>query len=86
MNMDFSTSHDTPLGNNSMIANLTEDLPNFNFLEEVQTHLAYKIASYINDYWFPILAPIGLIGNTLSFLVMIKPNNRKMSTVEYWID
>ena len=57
MNMDVATSHDKPLGNNTMTGNLTEDLPNFTFMEEVQTHLAYKIASYINDYWFPILGP-----------------------------
>ena len=53
------------------------------FMEEVQTYLTYKIASYINLYWFPILVPIGLVGNTLSFLVMIKPNNRKVSTCIY---
>ena len=47
--------------------------------------MAFKIASYINDYWFPILIPIGLIGNTLSLLVMIKPNNRKMSTCIYMV-
>ena len=41
------------------------------------------MASYINIYWFPILVPIGLVGNTLSFLVMIQPQNRKMSTCIY---
>ena len=30
-----------------------------------------------------MLVPIGVVGNTLSFLVMIKPNNRKMSTCIY---
>ena len=54
-----------------------------NFMEKVETHMTYKIASYINYYWFPILVPIGLIGNTLSFFVMIQPNNRKMSTCIY---
>ena len=53
------------------------------FMEEVQTYMTFKIATYINYYWFPILVPIGLIGNTLSFLVMIKPNNRQMSTCIY---
>ena len=47
------------------------------FMDEVETYMTYKIASYINIYWFPILIPIGLVGNTLSFLVMIQPNNRK---------
>ena len=53
------------------------------FMEEVQTYMIYKIASYINLYWFPILVPMGLIGNTLSFLVMIQLSNRKMSTCIY---
>ena len=53
------------------------------FMEEVETYSTYKVASFINQYWFPILVPIGLIGNTLSFLVMIKPNNRKVSTCIY---
>ena len=54
-----------------------------NFMQEVETHMTYRIASYINAYWFPILVPTGLIGNTLSFFVMIKPNNRKVSTCIY---
>ena len=54
-----------------------------NFMEEVPTYMTNKIGTYIKNYWFPILVPIGLIGNILSFLVMIKPNNRKMSTCIY---
>ena len=53
------------------------------FMEEVQTFMTFKIASYINQDWFPILVPVGFIGNTLSFLVMIRPNNRKVSTCIY---
>ena len=54
------------------------------FMEEVETCITYKIASYINEYWFPILVPIGLIGNTLSFLVIMKANNRKYPLVFTW--
>ena len=64
-------------------ANNTEDILLVNqntFMEEVQTYTTFQIANYIGKFWFPIMVPIGLIGNTLSFLVMIKPNNRKMST------
>ena len=50
------------------------------FMEEVNTYLIFKIAISISKYWFPILVPLGIVGNILSFLVMIKPNNRKMST------
>ena len=53
------------------------------FMEEVETYMTYKIASYIKDYWFPVLVPLGLFGNTLSFLVMTKPNNRNVSTCIY---
>ena len=57
----------------------TED----NFMEAVRTYTTFQIASFINIYWYPVLVPIGLIGNCLSFAVMIKPNNRKMSTCIY---
>ena len=50
------------------------------FMEEVNTYLIFKITISISKYWFPILVPLGIVGNILSFLVMIKPNNRKMST------
>ena len=53
------------------------------FMEEVKTYTTFRIASFIDTYWFFVLVPIGLVGNTLSFLVMIKPNNRKMSTCIY---
>ena len=52
-------------------------------MEKVEEYVAFKVALQINFYWFPILAPIGIVGNTLSFLVMIKPNNRKISTCIY---
>ena len=53
------------------------------FMEEVETYMMYVVASFIDMYWFPVLIPIGFVGNTLSFLVMIKPNNRKISTCIY---
>ena len=55
------------------------------FMEQVETYMAFKIANLINIYWFPILIPLGLVGNTLSFIVMIKPNNRKMTTCIYML-
>ena len=53
------------------------------FMKKVWTFLTFRIASFIAMYWLPILIPIGIVGNTLSFLVMVKPNNRKMSTCIY---
>ena len=53
------------------------------FMEEVKSYTTFKIAVFLVSYWFPVLVSIGLAGNILSFLVMIKPNNRKMSTCVY---
>ena len=53
------------------------------FMEQVERLLTFKIANYINKYWFPVLIPTGLVGNTLSFIVMMKRSNRKLSTCIY---
>ena len=67
-----------------MIANSTERREiQDTFVQEVQSYLTYKIVVYADRYWFPVLIPLGLVGNTLSFLVMIRPNNRKVSTCIY---
>ena len=79
--MDTNTTDVTSLGNKGMAGNLTKNL--INFMEKVEEYMAFKVALQINYYWYPILAPIALVGNTLSFLVMIKPNNRKISTCIY---
>ena len=57
--------------------------PETNFMAEVETLFTYKVSSIVVKFWFPILVPIGLVGNTLSFLIMTKPANRKMSTCIY---
>ena len=58
---------------------MTEDT----FMDEVKTYMTFRIANFINTYCYPILVPIGLVGNTLSFTVMIRSRNRKMSTCIY---
>ena len=70
----------------TMIFNFTEELATKttdSFMDKVKVLLIYKIATFIAKYWIPILAPVGLVGNTLSFLIMIKPSNRNMSTCIY---
>ena len=52
-------------------------------LQETESYMTFKVARYIAYYWFPVLIPLGLVGNTLSFLVMVKKNNRKISTCIY---
>ena len=53
------------------------------FVQEAGTYIAFKVAKYIATNWFPVLIPLGLAGNILSFLVMIRPKNRKVSTCIY---
>ena len=60
-----------------------EDMDEYLFMEEVKTLTTFKIATVLVNYWFPLLVPIGFVGNTLSFIVMIKPNNRNVSTCIY---
>ena len=64
---------------NSTVETETQDT----FLQEARTYMTFKILMFTVRYWFPVLIPLGLVGNTLSFLVMIRPNNRKMSTCIY---
>ena len=42
------------------------------FMEQVESYITFRIASFIDTYWFPVLIPLGLLGNILSFLVMMK--------------
>ena len=70
---------DLIMADNSTTETTTQDT----FLQETEQYLTYKVAKYIQKYWFPVLIPLGLVGNTLSFLVMIKPSNRKVSTCIY---
>ena len=60
-----------------------EETAEDSFMEKVGHFVSYQIADKISKYWFPVLVPVGLVGNTLSFLVMIKQSNRKMSTCIY---
>ena len=65
------------MADNSTAETETQDT----FLQEAGAYMTYKMTTYIAMYWFP--APLGLVGNTLSFLVRIRPNNRKVSTCIY---
>ena len=53
------------------------------FMEQVESTTIFQVANIIKTYWVPFLVPLGLVGNTLSFLVMMKPSNRRMSTCVY---
>lgn len=53
-------------------------------LEELASdYLTYQIGVYIHIYWIPIMIPIGLVGNTLAFFVMLQKHNRRVSCCLY---
>ena len=65
------------MSDNSTLETDTQDT----FMEEAGTYMAFRAATYITNYWVPTLIPFGLVGNT--FLVMMRTNNRKISTCTY---
>ena len=55
-----------------------------NFDEEVMSsYMTYQVATVIHKYGFIVLMPFGFTGNVLSLCVMLKPNNRRLSTCIY---
>ena len=80
--MDASQNVTQTITNSTTIVEVETILEDV-FMEKVKTFTAFKIATLINTYWFAFLVPLGLVGNILSFLVMMTPNNRKMSTCIY---
>ena len=63
--------------------NGTATSPRQLFLQEVTSHWLFKAGSTIDQLWFIILVPIGLIGNSLSMAVMAMKHNRHLSTSTY---
>ena len=82
--MDDGTA--STIGIDEVIDNFTEGLETKtkdSFMDEVETLLTYKVATIIAKYWSPILVPIGLVGNVLSLIIMVKSSYRKLSTCIY---
>ena len=83
MDVEKITS-DMPVSNNVTTWNGLETTTGKDiFMEQVESFTIFQVADIIKFYWLPILVPLGLVGNTLSFLVMMKPSNRRMSTCVY---
>ena len=53
------------------------------FFSEMESEWTFKLGTFINKYWPTILLPIGLISNTICFLVMNMKQNKKLSTCRY---
>ena len=61
-------------------SSVTEALP---IGTRAQKFLLFKIGQIFNKYWSPVIIIIGLPGNFLAFLVMLKKDNRRISTCVY---
>ena len=50
---------------------------------ESKKYILYWAGWYIHLIWLPIIVPIGMIGNLLSFLIMMQRKNRRISCCLY---
>ena len=53
------------------------------FMRKASTYPQFKIGVAVHDYYFLFIVIIGVIGDTLNFLVMVMPHNRDISTCVY---
>ena len=72
-------------GNFSFSTNNTDTNvePCLEIMQEAESLLEYKVGEMIHLYLPPLVIPAGLVGNVLSFLVMLQPHNRRRSTCLY---
>ena len=56
---------------------------NILILQESQKYTPYWAGWYIHLIWLPIIIPVGIIGNLLSFIVMMQRQNRRVSCCLY---
>ena len=73
-----------------MINNTENSITNFSvisprqlFLQEVASHWMFKAANILDQWFFVVLVPVGLIENSLSMAVMAMKHNRHLSTCTY---
>ena len=59
-------------------SNITYEATTLSVRETAKTLLPYKIGQGLRLYWLPVVVIFGLIGNCLSFRIMLKPHNRKI--------
>lgn len=53
------------------------------FMREALGYWQFQVGVAIHTYYFPAIVLVGIVGNILSFLVMVKPQNRHVSTCVY---
>ena len=69
--------------NTSAAENVTQTPKGPTLSELASKYLIYKVGYYIQTVCVPIFVCIGLVGNFLSFIVMIQPQNRRISCCIY---
>ncbi len=70
-------------GNESFSEDSDRDFTKEEFIKEASEYLQFQVGEAIHEYYFPTIISIGIVGNILSFLVMIKPQNRHVTTCLY---
>ncbi len=63
---------DSFLNESTKLYNSTNTSADDSFQQQVMSYMTYKVAMVLNVYWFPVLVPCGLVGNTISLCVMLK--------------
>ena len=69
--------------NTSAAENVTQTPKGPTLSELASKYLIYKVGRYIQTVCVPIFVCIGLVGNFLSFIVMIQPQSRRISCCIY---
>ena len=81
-NITWNILENKTMSSNSVVTtDISDDTDEF--MKKASTYPQFKIGVAIHDYYFPVIVIIGIIGNILSFLVMVKPHNRHISTCVY---
>lgn len=53
--------------------------PNPSLTNTMEMYITYRIAMIINSHYYKVMIPVGLVGNFISFVIMILPRNRSNS-------
>ena len=81
-NVTWDTPQERTLIFNSAV--ITQGSDNMDeFMARASSNLQFKIGVALHNYYFPVIVIVDIIGNILSFLVMVRPHNRHISTCVY---
>ena len=85
LEVSFGNDNTTLLHDFSKITEVNESslFEEYDMTKAASTFLSYKIGLYINTYYLPVIIAVGLLGNSLSFAVMIQKHNRQASCCVY---